>query len=65
MQYTIGLGIVGTVAFLGIAKMLFFDDEFGDPNRPEIIERYEKMEAEGDTHVDSDGNWGKDKRDEW
>jgi len=45
----------------GVAKMIFFDDEAGDPTRPEVIERNARLAAMQDnSNLTSDGNWGKD-----
>lgn len=51
----------------GIVKTILYDDEAGDPNRPEIIERKRQlaeMEAKS-RNLDSDGNWGSDKKSMW
>ena len=50
----------------GIVKMVMFDDDVGDPNRPEVIERNERLaKEEADRrNLTSDGNWGSEKR-EW
>jgi hypothetical protein len=56
------LGVVGTLAFAGIVKYFLLDDEAGDPNQPEVIERNERLAAaDKSNNLTNDGNWGRDK----
>lgn len=46
--------------------MVLWDDDCGDPNRPEIIERNERLAmAQNNNNITNEGNWGQEKRTGW